>query len=293
MDDTSRPKDRVIVMSADVFTYEEDCPSFEDLGQDNGFRYWYARDLARCLGYESYAAFKNVINKGIAACATLNIPVDENFVQVTRRVGDADAPDYKLSRFACYLTAMNGDSKKGGVAQAQMYFAVMAESFRQYIQDANAIERLNIRDEITGRENSLSRTAKLAGVSEYALFQNAGYRGLYNKNIRDLKQLKKIPDMGRSLLDFMGKQELAANLFRITQTEAQIKGDGIRGQRDCEETAHSVGRVVRQAMMTTSKTRPEDLQLEGDIKKTKANLKKSSREFKKLDSKKKTGKRQK
>ena len=273
--------------SAEVFHFEEDCPSFEDMGHDNGFRYWHASDLGKCLGYETYTSFKKVVNKGIAACATLNIPVEENFVPIKRVIDGGEVSDYKMSRFACYLTAMNGDPKKDGVAKAQMYFAVMAESFRTYIQDASEIERLNIRDEITGREKTLSSTAKSAGVTQYQFFQNAGYRGLYNKNIKALKKAKAIPDSSRSLLDYMGKQELAANLFRITQTEARIQNQGVKGQKPCEMTAEQVGKLVRKAMIESSGTKPEDLALEGDIKKTRSHIKRSSREFKKIDAPKK------
>lgn len=279
--------EEIDMQSSEVFHYKDDCPSFEDLGNDNGFRYWYASDLAKCLGYETFKGFKNALNKALAACGTLSIPVDENFVQEKREVDGVEILDYRLSRFACYLTAMNGDSKKEGVAQAQVYFAVMSESFRQYVHDANEFERLNIRDEITGREKALGATAKNAGVTQYAYFQNAGYRGLYNMNLKDLKKIKKLPIASRSLLDFMGKQELAANLFRITQTEAHIQNNAVKGQKACEITAESVGKMVRKAMMDTSGTRPEALPLESDIKKTRSSIKSSSKEFKKIDGPKK------
>lgn len=130
-----------------LFHMDDDRPSFELLGQTNGGKFWYARDFMRMLGYESYQAFQKPINKAIATCTALNIPVVENFEQV-RRVVDGEAiQDIKLTRFACYLVAVNGDVKKPQVAAAQAYFVTMAEAFRQFIQGADEVERVQIREE--------------------------------------------------------------------------------------------------------------------------------------------------
>jgi DNA-damage-inducible protein D len=270
----------------EVFHFKEDSKNFEDLGQDNGFRYWYASDLAKCLGYDDYPAFRHgPVNRAMVACGTLSIPADENFIVEKRVVDGRDISEVRLSRFACYLVAMNGDVRKPQVAAAQAWFAATAESFRQYLEEARDVERLNIRTELSGKEKSLAGVAKGAGVFEYGLFHNAGYRGLYNMNLSELKRYKGLTDKGRSLLDFMGKEELAANFFRLTQTEAKIKNDGIRGQRPCEIVAENVGRTVRETMKKISGSTPENLPLEHDIKDTQKNLKKTQREFKKLDDK--------
>ncbi|MNH24237.1 DNA-damage-inducible protein D [compost metagenome] len=211
----------------------------------------------------------------------------ENFQPVDREVDGKIERDYKLSRFACYLTAMNGDGKKPEVARAQAYFAAVAETFKRYIDQAEDVERVLIRDEISLHEKSLSGVAKQAGVTEYHFFQNAGYRGLYNMNMSDLKNRKGLigKDSTRSLLDFMGKQELAANLFRVTQTEAKMENEGIRGQKAAERAAEAVGRKVRQTMIEISGDTPESLPLARDLKQVKGDLKASSKEFKKLDKK--------
>lgn len=268
----------------DVFHFKDDCVNFESLGRENGYRHWMATDLAKCLGYDDYSTFRNAINKAMVSCASLNIPVDENFSAATREVDGIKVQDFKLSRFACYITAMNGDTRKPKVAAAQAYFAVMAESFRQYLEDANDIERLTVRGEITDREKSLSGVAKSAGVDNYPFFQNAGYRGMYNMNIGQLKAFKHTPDAKKSLLDYMGKEELAANLFRLTQTESRIKNQGIRGQTPCENAAESVGRSVRATMIATGGSKPENLPLEADIGTTKKNIKQTHKGFKKLGS---------
>jgi DNA-damage-inducible protein D len=269
---------------ADIALYfADDGELFEGRGISNGGRTWFARDFMEMLGYESMQSFEQAINRAIGTCTTLGISVLENFQQCTRDIGGEQLPDFKLSRFACYLVAMNGYPRKRQVAQAQMYFARLAEAARQFIQSAQDVERVQIRDEISDRERGLSSTAKKAGVVDYALFQNAGYRGMYNVDLFKLKEMKRLPDTSRSLLDFMGKRELAGNLFRITETEARLKNEGIQGQRPAEHVAHEVGRKVRNVMIQNGGTRPELLPLAGDIKNVRKGLKRTAKELKKLD----------
>lgn len=277
------------IITQDVFHFDDDRPNFNSLAHENGFTYWFARDLMEVLGYESYSSFQKAINRAIQACATLNIDILDNFTQENRDVNGESVRDYRLSRFACYLVSMNADPKKPAVAQAQAYFAAIAESFRRYVEEAEDVERVLIRDEISDHEKTLSSTAKAAGVADakgFALFQNAGYRGMYNMNLRQLKAKKGI-DPKRSPLDFMGKEELAANLFRITQTEAKLRNEGIQGQRPAEQAAESVGRKVRQTMQEISGVTPESLPPSEDIRKVQGALKSSQREFAKLDKRKK------
>ena len=169
---------------------------------------------------------------------------------------------------------MNANPRKPEVARAQAYFVSLAEFARQFIEETEHVDRVVMRDEMADRENSLARVAKSANVTDYALFQNAGYRGLYNKNLNRLKELKGVP-ANRTLLDFMGREELAANLFRITQTEAKIKKDNVRGQKALEDTAYGVGQEVRATIRKIGGTMPEDLPISEDIKKVKSGLKKA------------------
>lgn len=216
------------------------------------------------------------------ALTSLDIPIFDNIVQQQRELDGKQVVDYKLSRFACYLAAMNGDPKKPQVAQAQAYFVQWADACRLYLEQADGVERVAIRGEISEHERTLSGTAKKAGVTEYGLFQNAGYRGLYNMNLRELRRHKGVPE-GRTPLDYMGKTELAANLFRVTQTEEKIRADGIRGQSALERAAENVGRKVRNTMIEISGKRPENLPPAEDIKQVHKKLKSSHREIKKLD----------
>lgn len=266
----------------EVFHFEDDKPSFESFARQNGFRFWLASELALMLGYDDITATKRAINKAIAVCTTLNIPVTDNFVQFE---SENDKHDFKLSRFACYLTVMNGDVRNKKIALAQQYFVGLAEAFQDYAQSADSVERVLIRGEVSEREKSLSATAHTNGVENYAFFQNAGYRGMYNMNLSQLKARKGLQT--GSLLDFMGKEELAANLFRITQTEAKIKNENIRGQRPLEGAAEDVGKKVRRTMIDISGTPPELLALEQNIKDVKKGIKTTHKEYKKLDNPKK------
>lgn len=257
--------------------FDTEAPLFEQRSRENGFTSWSAREFAEYLGYKDYKTFfSSAVNRAQQVCMSLDINVSDHFYQETITDPEGkEVRDIRLSRFACYLAAMNGDIKKPQVAKAQAYFATFADACRRFIQEASEIERIIIRDEISDHEVTLSATAKQAGVTEYCFFQNAGYRGLYNMNISALRKLKNIP-ASRSPLDFMGKDELAANLFRVTQTEAKIKREGIHGQKMAEKAANEVGRTIRNTMKQISGQVPEQLAPVEDIKKLKTGLKATS-----------------
>jgi len=266
----------------DLFRFEEGKQSFEDFSQANGGFFWYARDLMSWLGYEEWNSFSKAINRAIGTCTTLNISVAENFVQCEREIEGSTVSDFKMSRFACCLTALNGDVKKPQVAAAQAYFVSLAEVLREYFLNASNVDRVTVREEISAREVTLSGVAKGAGVTTYAFFQNAGYRGMYNMDYKTLKSHKGI-DQGRSLLDFMRKDELAANLFRLSLTEGRIKRDGTRGQYPLEAVAEQVGIKVRTTMIEETGVRPENIPIAEDIALVKRGLKRAHKEMNKID----------
>jgi DNA-damage-inducible protein D len=268
-----------------VFHSQEGLIEFEDFKSSNGLTFWLASQFMVMLGYQGMHNFRNVINKAISVCTRLNIPIEENFIPTKTVEVSREFADYKISRFACYLIAMNSDSKKIEVARAQAFFAAMADMVCEYASESESFERLYTRGEITEHERSLSGIVHRQNVANYALFQNAGYRGLYNMDLRRLKDLKHIPD-NRSPLDFMGSEELAANLFRITQTEAKIRQNNIRGQQSLELAAESVGTEVRKTMIKISNTRPEELPIHEDIRKVTKEVKQLGKGLKKIDKKK-------
>lgn len=268
--------------SDNPFAIEPERIGFELMAHENGFRFWWASDLALLLGYEDLRTFRKAIDRAMQVCIQLGVPVTDNIVAQKRDVGGRQQEDYKLSRFACYLAAMNGDVRKTEVARAQAYFVTFAEACRVALTESDGVERVAIRGDVTDREGSLSRAASSAGVENYAFFQNAGYRGLYNMNLADLRLLKGVPAR-RSPLDFMGKTELAANLFRLTQTEERIKNQEIRGQKPLEKAATDVGRAVRQVMLKSGGTAPERLKPADDIQQVKKQIKTTQRTFQKID----------
>jgi DNA-damage-inducible protein D len=248
---------------------------FEGIGKPNGSKYWLEADLMAALDYHSEVSWQGVINKAVQACVSLKIPVIDNFISLP-------GGSQKLTRFACYLVAMNGDPNKPPVAAAQAYFARLAESVQDLCDHAGGVERVLIRDELTGGQRALASTAKSHGVANYAFFQNAGYRGMYNMDLARLNAVKGVP-RGLKLIDLMGKEELAANLFRITQTDAKIKNEEVSGQQQLERVAHEVGRKVRRTMIELSGTEPERLPVSEPIQQIKKSLKGTNRRFRKID----------
>lgn len=264
--------------SLNPFHFDSDRPNWEDLGQPNGATHWSESLLRESLGYQTASSFRDVITKAMQACLSLKIQCEDNFVRGSNG-------EYLLTRFACYLIAMNGDPKKSQVAAAQVYFATVAETFKNYLEHADGIDRLLIRDDIRDGEKSLASTASQHGVERYAYFQNAGYRGMYNMDLSRVKAMKGI-DQSECLLDRMGKDESAAHLFRITQTDAKIKKENIHGQAPLEDAAQLVGRMVRKTMQDASGTTPEHLPTAEPIQDVKKKLKGTSKNLKALDSKK-------
>ena len=258
----------------DLFHFEEGKRSFEHIAGTIGFRFWLASDLMNCIGYATIKHIKAAINRAIVACAHLGVPIHENFEETA-------LGDWKLSRFACYLTVMNAYPRKEKVAKAQAYFIAMADAFRAYVHHAENVERINIRADLIDREVTLLGSVANRDLASYAFFQKAGYRGMYNLDIRQIRARKGLPD-GRSPLDFMGKTELAANLFRLTQTEERIRNDDIKGQQQLELAAARVGRAVRKTMFETGGMGPENLCPTKDIREVRKNTKKASAEFAKL-----------
>lgn len=250
--------DDVPAQGDNPFHSDPEKPGFESMVRANGFLFWWASDLMKLLGYDDFKSFKKSIQKAMTVCMGIDVEIGDNFLAVSRDVDGKTIEDYKLSRFACYLTAMNGDVRKQEVARAQAYFVTFAEACRLYVEQAEGVERLIVRGEVADGEKALGSAARRAGVQQYALFQNAGYRGLYNRNLGEIRALKRVPD-GRSPLDFMGKRELAANLFRINETEARIKSTGVFGQGALEHTAEKVGKEVRSVMVRDGGSGPETL----------------------------------
>lgn len=257
--------------------------TFDDFANQNGIVYWYASDLAMMLGYSDMQAINKAINKAYAVCNNLNIPIIDNFIQAS----SSNTPnDLKMTRFACYLTVMNGNISNPKVAAAQAYFASLAAEIHAAYQSAEEVDRVYLRGDISDREKTLSHIAYKHGVDNYAFFQNAGYRGMYNMNIKALKNKKGLFDDKASLLDYMNNEELAANIFRVTQTEAKIRNQNLQGQAALENAAETVGRAVRNVMIQNTGTAPEDLKLSEDkINKIQSNIKKTHKALTKHDKK--------
>lgn len=239
---------------------------------ENGIEYWDARELMPLLEYPNWAKAEEVIGRAARACINSGEDVDNHFHQTVKMVKIGSntvrrVRDYRLDRYACYLIAQNGDPKKDVIALAQTYFALQTR--KQEILEALSEQekRLFIRDEVVAHNKKLFGTAKKAGVTKFGLFNDAGYRGLYGMSLSETEKKKGLKK--GELLDRAGNTELAANLFRITQTDEKIKKDRITGDRAASQTHFMVGGKVRQTIKDIGGALPEDLPPEKHIREIK------------------------
>ncbi|KWW24861.1 MAG: DNA-damage-inducible protein D [bacterium F082] len=247
---------------------------------ENGTEYWTARSLWKILEYTEYRHFLPVIEKAKIACENSGQRIENHFEDILEMVeigSGAERPveSVKLSRYACYLILQNADPSKTIVAQGQTYFAIQTriaevQQMKEYQELSDEEEkRLFLRTELQKHNSQLANAAKDAGVidsRDYAIFQNYGYQGLYGgmtaKDIHAKKGLKK----SQKILDHMGSTELAANLFRATQTEEKLRRENIKGKQKANMTHYEVGAKVRQTIKELGGTMPEDLPTVENIK---------------------------
>lgn len=246
--------------------------TFEDIKHVNeyGQEYWLARELQPVLEYARWENFSKAIERAKKSCANTGFDVQDHFREVAKMVplgsgAEREINDIMLSRYACYLVVMNGDPNKEVIAVGQTYFAVKTrqqEIIDNYEQLSENQKRLAIRNEMIAHNKSLAEAAQMAGVEssrDYAIFQNKGYQGLYGglgaKEIHARKGLKK----SQKILDHMGSTELAANLFRATQTDEKLRRENIQGKKAACDTHYEVGKKVRQTIQELGGTMPEDL----------------------------------
>ena len=255
---------------ADIEKYSE--ATFENIRHTNeyGQEFWYARELQQALEYSQWRRFEETIERAKTACLQSENSIEDHFANVGKMVSigsgaQREIDDIMLSRYACYLIVMNGDPRKQIIAVGQTYFAVktrqqeLVDNYDQLTEDQ---KRLAIRDEIKRHNKSLAEAAQMAGVEtslDYATFQNYGYMGLYGglkaQDIKRRKGLKKSQD----ILDHMGSTELAANLFRATQTDEKLRRENVQGKDAANRTHYEVGAKVRQTIAELGGTMPEDL----------------------------------
>ena len=270
--------------------------SFEDIKHidKNGIEFWYARELMPILQYSNWQNFEKIIDKAKISCENSGISVFEHFIDVnklSKRANNAEVEikDYELTRYACYLIAQNGDSRKKVIALAQTYFAIQTRkqeiTEKEYSMLTEDEKRFYQRDLTRKGNYSLNQTAKKAGVKNFDKFHNSGYKGLYNGETADDIAKRKGLRYREDILDNMGSDELIANLFRISQTEQRLKRDNVDTEKKACDTHNKIGKIVRKAIKEAGGTMPEDLptpkkslkQLEKENNK---NVRRTSKNFK-------------
>ena len=264
-----------------------DIAAFEGSARQNGQRYWLANEFMHTLGYESWASFKMVVNKAIGLCSRVGVDVMEAIIPV-EMLDDAGKTisTYKLTRFGCLLVTMQADAKKPEVAQAQVALAAVADALVDRYLNSHTLERIERREELKIAENLLSGKAQAAGVqgTEFGIFKSAGFRGMYNMSLDDLKAYKGAAGHKGTLYDLMGITELAANTFRVTQTAERLRHSGASGIKQAASVAHQVGKEVRDVMVKSSGLAPEDLELEEDMNDVQKGIRSAHKEIKRIDS---------
>ena len=245
--------------------------TFENIKHINedGIEFWYARELMSALGYSSWDKFKAVIEKAKISCENSGSPETEHFSLLGKSLNMPNGAtkyiqdyDYMLTRYACYLIAQNGSPRKKAIALAQTYFAVKTrerelteEEYKQLTEDERRIYNRNLTKQ---KNTTLFNVAQKSGVGNFGKFNNAGYLGLYNETAGQIKQRKGLKK-GQDILDYMGSEELGANIFRITQTEAKLKKSNINNEKLACATHNYVGKAVRRAIKEVGGTMPENL----------------------------------
>ena len=243
---------------------------FEDIKHidENGDEYWYARELMKVLEYKEWRKFNKVIQKAMEACNGSNYYILDHFVLEDKMVSigsntKRNIKDYKLSRYACYLIVQNCNPRITIIALAQTYFAIQTRKQELSDNEYNVLtedeKRIYRRNQVRKGNYNLNKTAINSGVKDLARFHNAGYKGLYNgESANDIFKRKKLR-YREDILDNMGSEELADNIFRIAQTDAKLKRDNVDNEYTANSVHYEIGKIVRKAIKEAGGTMPEDL----------------------------------
>jgi len=241
---------------------------------ENGVEYWRARSIMAILGYDIWFRFDDVIERAKATFDAVGESSSHHFHATVKEGGTGRGPegkDYFLSRAACYVIAMNGDTRKPEIAEAQRYFTVQTrhmERIQQWLADGR---RVQLRQRVADNTKKLGDAAKAAGVTQYQFFHGAGIVAMYSMRLADIKAKRGI-DKKENWLDRMDSEELAANDFRITQTDAKLRRENVQGERAAIEAHREVGKGVRQLIAELGNTMPEDLPVAVPIKEVRKRL---------------------
>jgi len=270
-------------MEIDLYLNQLTMSIFDDIKKMNEYKQEYrtARQLAKTLNYIDFGNFENVIKKAKITCKNSWQSIDDHFGDITEMIdlwswSQRWFSSYQLSRYACYLIAMEAEGSKSEVALAKTYFAIQTrkqEIQDQYLEDK---KRIYLRDQVSQHNKNLAKTAKQAWVFNYGNFVDYGYLWLYGMRNKDILNKKKLKETD-PLMDNIGSEELAANLFRATQAEAKIKRDWIIWQDKASKAHYDVGKEVRGTIKKIWGTMPENLPASDNIKEVKKRIKQQQR----------------
>ena len=257
-----------------------DINIFESIRHINEYdaEYWTARELMPHLGYDTWEKFEKAVNRAIESCKNADQQPNNHFFAAPRKsTGGRPGMDYLLSRYACYLIAQNGDPRKEEIALAQNYFVIQTRKQEKSEQLLEDHKRVLLREEMKKHNKNLAKAADNAGVRNYGIFQDYGYMGLYGGLTSQKIHKKKKLSKSQKILDHMGSEELAANLFRTTQAEAKLRREDVQGEQVANKTHYDVGKKVRGTIKELGGTMPEELPPADGVNKAKTRLKKADK----------------
>ena len=220
------------------------------------------------LEYSLWQNFHRIIKIAMDNCKNSNYDVSYHFIDTNKLIKLAKnakrkIQDYRLSRYACYLIVLNCDPRKKVIALAKTYFALQTRkqelSEREYNKLTEDEKRIYRRRQAKSGNYSLNKTAVKSGVKDLARFHNAGYKGLYNGETADDIFKRKRLRYREDILDNMGSEELADNIFRIAQTDAKLRRCNVDNEYTANSVHYEVGKEIRNSIKRLGGTMPEDL----------------------------------
>lgn len=237
-----------------------------------GVECWSARELQVLLGYSKWENFEKVIQKAKDACRNAGEEVDYHFPDVRKMIAlgkgaEKEIDDILLTRYASYLIAQNGDSRKVEIAFAQNYFAVQTRIAEIVEQRILAFERVKAREKLSQTEKQLSGILFERGVDSqgFAIIRSKGDQALFRLNTQMLKRKMGVPD-NRPVADFLPTISIKAKDLAAEMTGLNVQNKDLKGQSKIEKE-HIDNNLAVRDMLTKRGIVPENLPAATDVKK--------------------------
>ncbi|BFT94966.1 MAG: DNA damage-inducible protein D [Minisyncoccus archaeiphilus] len=265
--------------------------TLDDIRHQNGVEYWYASELYPLLGYVNCKKFEVALNRAKSSCETAGSNIDVNFQNISRKIisengEEEEINDIKLTRYACYLIAVNGDPKKEQIAFAQAYFITQTRTIELLQQKMSELERLESRKKLKITEKEFSDMIYSRGVDGPGIGQirDAGDRALYGgKSTEEMKTSLGVKK-STPLADHLPNVTLKAKDLATAMTMESTRSKNLYGKYPIMKEHENSNKGVREALVK-SDIYPEKLPASEDIKKIEARHRSELKELQKKQKK--------